>query len=44
MKLCIQLPNCNHHKILAKKQNVLGQVNGNLVLIESMHKSKVQQG
>jgi len=32
------------HKALAKNLNVLGQVDGNLVSIESMHKSKVQQG
>lgn len=32
------------HKALAQKLSVLGQVDGNLVSIESMHKSEVQQG
>jgi hypothetical protein len=32
------------HKALAEKFRVLGQVDGNLVSIESMHKSKVHQG
>jgi hypothetical protein len=30
------------HKALAQKLGVLGQVDGNLVSIESMHKSEVQ--
>ncbi len=30
------------HKALAQKLSVLGQVDGNLVSIESMHKSEVQ--
>jgi hypothetical protein len=32
------------HKVLAKKLSVLGQVDGNLVSIESMHKNEVQHG